>query len=105
MTARKIIEARLGRQLPPTRELAPDEREAIKRLAIQIIKTRTTGEHTMPTEIRTNRHGIRYYIEPSERGWFVGLVTKNANGSDDLHSGNWYERRDHALNAIDQYAG
>lgn len=38
MTARQIIEARLGHPLPPTRALAPDEREAIKRLAIQLIR-------------------------------------------------------------------
>jgi hypothetical protein len=38
MTARQIIEARLGRPLPPTRELAPDQREAIKRLAIELIR-------------------------------------------------------------------
>lgn len=38
MTARQIIEARLGRKLAPTRELAPDERQAIKRLAIQLIR-------------------------------------------------------------------
>lgn len=39
MTARVIIERRLGRPLPPTRELAPDQREAIKRLAIQLIRS------------------------------------------------------------------
>lgn len=38
MTARSIIERRLGRPLPPTRKLAPDQREAIKRLAIQLIR-------------------------------------------------------------------
>lgn len=40
MTARQIIEARLGRKLPPTRELADDQRRAIKTLAIQLIKAR-----------------------------------------------------------------
>ena len=40
MTARQIIEARLGRKWPPTRDLAPDEREAIKRLAIALIRAR-----------------------------------------------------------------
>lgn len=44
MTARRIIEARLGRKLAPTRELAPDERKAIKLLAIQIIKSHATKE-------------------------------------------------------------
>lgn len=38
MTARAIIERRLGRPLPPTRGLAPDQREAIKRLAIELIR-------------------------------------------------------------------
>jgi len=40
MTAREIIERRLGRKLPPTRDLAPDQRAAIKGLAIQLIKRR-----------------------------------------------------------------
>ncbi len=40
MSARQIIEARLGRKLPATRELPPDLREAIKRLAIQLLRTR-----------------------------------------------------------------
>jgi hypothetical protein len=38
MTARQIIEARLGRTLPPTLELPRDLRVAIKLLAIQLIK-------------------------------------------------------------------
>ena len=41
MTARQIIEARLGHSLPPTRDLAPDEREAIKRLAIALLRAHT----------------------------------------------------------------
>jgi hypothetical protein len=41
-TARQIIEARLGRKLPVLRDLADDEREAIKRLAIQLIRSRRT---------------------------------------------------------------
>ena len=40
MTARKIIEARLGRPLAPTRELRPDERKAVKLLAIALIRAR-----------------------------------------------------------------
>ena len=40
MSARQIIEARLGRKLPALRDLRPDEREAIKRLAIQLIRNR-----------------------------------------------------------------
>lgn len=40
MPARQIIEARLGRTLPATRELRPDERQAIKRLAVELIKAR-----------------------------------------------------------------
>lgn len=42
-TARAIIEARLARRFPPTRELRPDERQAIKRLAIQLIKVRANA--------------------------------------------------------------
>ena len=44
MTARQIIEARLGHPLPALRELRPDEREAIKRLAIQLIRNRIARE-------------------------------------------------------------
>ena len=40
MTARQIIEARLGRKLAPTRQLRDDERKAIKTLAVQLIKAR-----------------------------------------------------------------
>ena len=39
-TARQIIEARLGRELPPTRELRRDERTAVKKLAIELLKVR-----------------------------------------------------------------
>ena len=39
MTARAIIERRLGRALPPTQQLAPDQRDAIKRLAIELIRS------------------------------------------------------------------
>ena len=41
MSARQIIEARLGHPLPSTRELAPDEREAIKRLAVALLRAKT----------------------------------------------------------------
>ena len=57
----------------------------------------------MSTEIRTNRHNVRYYIEPSKNGWFIGLVTKNVQGGDDLHSGQWYPSRHQALDAIADY--
>ena len=40
MTAREIIERRLGRKLAPTRELPPDERQAVKLMAIRLIKNR-----------------------------------------------------------------
>ena len=40
MTARQIIEARMGRKLPPTADLPPDLRQAIKLLAIQLIQNR-----------------------------------------------------------------
>ena len=43
MSARQIIEHRLGRKLPPTRDLAPDEREAIKRLAMALIRNNPTA--------------------------------------------------------------
>ena len=45
MTARQIIEARLGRKLAPTRSLRDDEREAIKTLAIELIKARAEKEN------------------------------------------------------------
>ena len=41
-TARAIIEARLGRKLPHLRAMAPDEREAVKRLAIELVRNRRT---------------------------------------------------------------
>lgn len=40
MIARQIIEARLGRKLPPTRELPQDLKTAIKLLAMQLIKSK-----------------------------------------------------------------
>jgi hypothetical protein len=40
MTAREIIESRLGRKLPATADLPPDLKRAIKGLAIQLIKAR-----------------------------------------------------------------
>ena len=46
MTARQIIEARLGRKLPPTRELRDDEKTAIKMLAMELIKTRIEERKT-----------------------------------------------------------
>lgn len=42
MTARQIIEARIGRKLPAPSDMAPDERTAVKLLAIQLIKLRHT---------------------------------------------------------------
>lgn len=41
-TAREIIEGRIGRKLPPTADLPPDLKEAVKLLAIHLIKTRQT---------------------------------------------------------------
>ena len=41
MTARQIIEARLGRKLPATADLPPDLKDAVKRLAIQLIIVRS----------------------------------------------------------------
>jgi len=43
MTARQIIEARIGRKLPAPAEMAPDERKAVKLLAIQLIKAKETA--------------------------------------------------------------
>lgn len=40
MTARQIIETRLGRALPPARELPRDLRDAIRLLGMQLIKAR-----------------------------------------------------------------
>jgi hypothetical protein len=40
ITARQIIEARIGKPLPPARELAPDQRTALQRLGYQLIKNR-----------------------------------------------------------------
>jgi hypothetical protein len=37
-TARQIIEARLGRKLPPARDMAKDERDAVRLLGLQLIK-------------------------------------------------------------------
>lgn len=39
-TARQIIEARLGRKLPAIPDMDPDERKAVKLLAIQLIRLR-----------------------------------------------------------------
>lgn len=41
-TAREIIEGRIGRKLPAVPDMAPDERQAVKMLAIQLIKNRLT---------------------------------------------------------------
>lgn len=38
LSARQVIELRLGRKLPPTADLPPDLREAVKRLAVEKIK-------------------------------------------------------------------
>ena len=40
MTARQIIEARLGRPLPPAAQMRPDERRSVMLLAMQLIKMR-----------------------------------------------------------------
>jgi hypothetical protein len=52
MTARQIIEARIGRPLGSLREMRPDERRAVKLLAIQLIKRRQAvtpkSERTKP---------------------------------------------------------
>jgi len=40
VSARQIIEARIGRKLPKPADMAPDERKAVKLLAIQLIKAK-----------------------------------------------------------------
>lgn len=40
MTARQIIESRLGRKLPAPKDMRPVDRKAVKTLAIQLIKKR-----------------------------------------------------------------
>lgn len=40
LTARQIIEKRLGKRLPATADLPPDLRDAIKLLAVQKIRAR-----------------------------------------------------------------
>jgi len=40
MTARQIIERRVGYRLPVLREMAPDQRNAVKRLAIYLVLAR-----------------------------------------------------------------
>ena len=42
MTARAIIEARLGRKLPPTAELPRDLRTALLLLGLHLVKCRQT---------------------------------------------------------------
>jgi len=49
-TAREIIEARLGRKLPPIAECPPDIRMAIKSLAIQKIRLRLAGQGSNPED-------------------------------------------------------
>jgi hypothetical protein len=43
MKARQIIEARLGRKLPPVKEMARDEKIAVKKLAQQLIRNKQNG--------------------------------------------------------------
>jgi hypothetical protein len=40
MTARQIIEARLGRKLPPTKDLPRDLRDAIRLLGLQLLRAK-----------------------------------------------------------------
>jgi hypothetical protein len=44
MTARQIIEARLGYAWPPTRELAPDQRTAIKLLGYKLVQMKKSSQ-------------------------------------------------------------
>ena len=47
MKSRQIIEARLGRKLPSARDMRPDDRQAVKRLAVQLLRQRVqqTGDN------------------------------------------------------------
>jgi len=45
MTAREIIERRLGRPLGPIADMPRDMRVALKLLAIQLAKTAKKGKH------------------------------------------------------------
>lgn len=48
MTARQIIENRIGKPLPATRDMTPDQRQAVKLLAIQLLRNaciREGGEY------------------------------------------------------------
>jgi len=40
MTARQIIETRLGRKLPPTKDLPRDLRDAIRLLGLHLLKVK-----------------------------------------------------------------
>ena len=48
MTARAVIEARLGHPLPPTKELRPDERRAILGLGLRLEALRRQSETDKP---------------------------------------------------------
>ena len=48
MTARETIEARLGRALPPTKDLRPDDRKAILLLGRQLEASRRMIESETP---------------------------------------------------------
>ena len=48
MTARETIEARLGRALPPTKDLRPDDRKAILLLGRQLEASRRMIESEPP---------------------------------------------------------
>lgn len=46
MTARQILEHRLGRKMAPTRQLAPDERVAMRRLGHVLVHENLRGAST-----------------------------------------------------------
>jgi hypothetical protein len=53
ITARQIIEARIGKPWPPTHELAPDQRTALQRLGYQLrVAQNEKGFQAMITRIR-----------------------------------------------------
>ena len=63
MTARQIIEARLGRPLPPTHDLPPDLRDALRLLGLQLVQS-DSRYRNQPVD-RTKRGWVPTY--PTEQ--------------------------------------
>lgn len=63
MTARQIIEARLGRPLPPTQDLPQDLRDAMRLLGLQLVQN--DSRYRNPPVDRTKRGWVPAY--PTEQ--------------------------------------